>query len=95
MAVRIFIRRHVDVGKIPELMPLLKQLRVLALQQPAYISGETLKRVDIPGEYLVVSTWETHSAWQEWFRNPERQRIQGQVDALLGEKTEYAVYQHG
>jgi antibiotic biosynthesis monooxygenase (ABM) superfamily enzyme len=95
MAVKILIKRKVVAEKVPELMPFLKKLRALALKQPAYISGETLKRMDVPGEYMVISTWESFEAWQQWLGNQERLLIQGQVDTLLGEKTEYAVYQYG
>ena len=95
MAVKILIKRKVSSEKVQELVPLLKRLRTLALRQSAYISGETLKRLDRPGEYLVISTWESLKAWDQWVVNPERQLIQSQIDSLLGEKTDYAVYQHG
>jgi heme-degrading monooxygenase HmoA len=94
MAVKILIKRNVPVDKIRELMPIVKRLRALATNQPGYISGETLKNVEQPTEYLVISTWLSMEAWQEWFGNKERVELQAMIDALLGEKTEYGVYSY-
>ena len=47
-----------------------------------------------PGQSLVISTWQTTQEWQQWLNSPERKTIQDQIDALLGEKTEYEIYGH-
>ena len=94
MAVKIFIKRMVPENKAKELMPFLKQLRNLAIHQPGYISGETLKRIDRPGENMVISTWQSADQWREWVLKKERIEIQEKIDALLGEKTEYALYSY-
>lgn len=65
------------------------------MNQPGYISGETLQGVDARGEIVVISTWQTVNEWRSWVANKERLKIQGQIDMLLGKKTEYEVYQHG
>ena len=56
MAVKIFIKRKMAESHVLELTSLLKKLRALTLDQPGYISGETLRRVDKPGESMVIST---------------------------------------
>ena len=75
-----------------ELTTLLKKLRALTLDQPGYISGETLRRVDKPGESMVISTWRSVEDWNKWVNNEKRISIQSQIDELLGEETEYAIY---
>lgn len=92
MAVKIIIKRIVPEDKVKNLTPLLKQLRALATNQAGYISGETLKRVDNPGEYLVISTWESAEEWNRWILSEERKAVQNKIDVLLGKKTEYEVY---
>ena len=92
MAVKIIIKRIVPEEKVKNLTPLLKQLRALATNQPGYISGETLKRMDNPGEYLVISTWQSAGDWDRWISSQERKGVQDKIDVLLGEKTEYEVY---
>jgi heme oxygenase (mycobilin-producing) len=94
MAVKIMIKRKVSGEMLMELMPYLKQLRVLAMSQDGYIGGETLKRIDDPEELLVVSTWQSMDHWNSWFANPERNYLQAQIDSLLGVKTEYCIYSY-
>jgi heme-degrading monooxygenase HmoA len=42
---------------------------------------------------MVVSTWRSLEDWDAWLNNAERATIQNQIDKLLGQKTEYAVYE--
>ena len=94
MAVKIIIKRKVIENKAEALLPLLKQLRNLAMNQNGYISGETLKRIDTPGENLVISTWQSLDAWRTWVLDPQRIELQNKVDELLGEKTNYELYEY-
>jgi heme-degrading monooxygenase HmoA len=92
MAVKVLIKRKVPEGKAAELRALLIELRSLTMSQPGYISGETLKRFDKPGETLVIGTWESADDWRTWVMSKERTDIQDKIDLLLGEKTEYEIY---
>ena len=94
MTVKIIIKRTVPDEKENELMPLLKELRNLGVNQPGYISGETLKNVDNPNEVMVISTWRSAADWNEWVRNDRRKEIQDQIDFLLQATTEYSVYDY-
>jgi heme-degrading monooxygenase HmoA len=93
MSVKIFIKRTVSEGKVPELTVLLKRLRSVTLMQPGYISGQTLKRLDQPGETMVISTWRSIEDWNDWVKNDKRIAIQKEIDDLLGHETEYEVYE--
>ena len=93
MSVKIFIKRTVSEGKVPELTVLLKRLRSVTLMQPGYISGQTLKRLDQPGETMVISTWRSIEDWNDWVKNDKRISIQKEIDDLLGSETEYEVYE--
>jgi heme-degrading monooxygenase HmoA len=70
-------------------------MRSLATQQHGYISGETLKSLDRPDVFLVLSTWQTPEDWEKWLLSNERQALQAQIDDLLGGKTEYEMFQYG
>lgn len=94
MAIKIIIKRTVTDDKVKYLTPLLKQLRALANNQPGYISGETLKRIDNPSEYLVISTWQSFENWEKWFSSDERIGVQNKIDIILGKKTEYEIYSY-
>ena len=92
MAVKIIINRKVSREKEKKLRPLLIQLRALATAQPGYISGETLRNVDRPEEYLVISMWQSVNNWKAWASSKKRAEIQEKIDVLLGTKTEYNLY---
>ena len=95
MAVKILIKRIVPQNKAKEMIPLFRQMRVLATNQPGYISGETLKSFDKPDTFLVISTWQSSDGWEKWLLSQERQKIQDKIDALLGGKTEYEMFHYG
>ena len=95
MTVKIVIKRQGSGIQSEQLSPFLLKLRNLAMNQPGYITGETLKSIDPPGKTMVVSTWESNEAWQEWLANPERVAIQAQIDVLIGEPTAYEIYSPG
>jgi heme-degrading monooxygenase HmoA len=70
------------------------QLRALSIKQPGYVSGESLKSVERPDEYLVISTWDNLDAWKAWVGSKGRDEIQNKIDMLLGQKTNYEVYEY-
>ena len=94
MAVKILIKRNIPEGRVKDLMPFFKQLRALASKQTGYISGETLKRIDRKGQYLVISTWRSNDDWRHWVLSKQRAEIQNMIDSMLGEKTEYEIYEY-
>jgi len=77
------------------MIPLFRKMRRLANDQPGYITGETMRNLEKPDEFLVISTWETSDDWKRWVQSNERQQIQSQIDALLGGKTEYEIFHYG
>jgi heme oxygenase (mycobilin-producing) len=101
MTVRVLMTRRVpkltnglEATMLRNLYELLFELRNMANHQPGYISGETMRNVEDRNEYLVISTWKSLEAWQEWFANEKRAEKEGNVDALLGSATVYKIYSY-
>jgi len=92
MTVKIFIKRKLRDDNVVELKFLLNKLRALALSQPGYISGETFNRLDKKDECMVIGTWRSLEDWNNWVNNPLRIEVQTEIDKLLGEETDYAIY---
>ncbi len=90
--VKVLLERTIRGKNVGDAVRLMRQMRVLAMQQPGYISGETLHAVDDPNHYLVISAWESLEYWQEWFNNPDRKKLQQEVDAYLGSPTIMRVF---
>jgi len=95
MAVKILITRTVPHDKARVMLGLFRQMRALATVQPGYISGETLKSLDEPDVYLVISTWQSVEDWNNWLASKERQLVQAKIDELLGGKTKYQAFHYG
>jgi heme-degrading monooxygenase HmoA len=93
MPIQVIIKRKWQTDKHDELIPLLTEIRARAKNQPGYISGETLRSLDDPEDYMVVSKWETAEDWQRWLQSKERRDLQGQVDSLIGERTFYEIFE--
>jgi antibiotic biosynthesis monooxygenase (ABM) superfamily enzyme len=91
--IKIHIKRKVSQDKQEDLRLLINQLRAMTMGQPGYITGETLTRVDKPGESLVVAKWQSVEYWNQWFQSKERSEIQDKIDLLLGEQTQYEIYE--
>ena len=92
--IKILIKRKVSEDKKEELTLLINQLRSITMGTPGYITGETLKRLDKPGESLVVTKWQSDYSWNQWFQSKERSKIQDKIDQLLGEETQYEIYEY-
>ena len=94
MAISVVIQRvFKDDAKATKLAPLIVKLRSLATVQTGYITGKTFRCLDCPGEYMVISTWNSLDDWNRWLNSEQRMGIQKQVDDLLGEKTQYRLYE--
>jgi heme-degrading monooxygenase HmoA len=92
MAVKILIKRSIGQQVAPVLRPLIVELRAHAMKQPGYISGETLKCVDRPGEYLVISTWDSLDDWEKWLNSQERKILEDKIKSITGTTAEYSTY---
>ena len=92
--IKVHIKRKVPPEKKKELLVLINQLRSITMGVPGYIAGETLKRVDKPGESLVITKWQSVYYWNAWLQGIERAAIQKQIDALLGDETRYEIYEY-
>ncbi len=92
MAVRVIIERQTIPGNELELNRLLMTLRSKAMHAKGYISGETLRSLDNPNTFIVISTWNSLEDWKAWTQDAERKTIQAQIDDLLRIPSKHQVY---
>ena len=95
MAVKILIKRRLPVEKAKDIVNIFRQLRMLAIEQEGYISSETLRSIENPQEFLVISTWRNLEDWERWFNSSQRKELHAKVDPLLELGTSYEIYQYG
>jgi heme-degrading monooxygenase HmoA len=95
MAVKVLIKRNVPPDKAKALIPLVRQMRASAATQSGYITGETLRSLDHPEEFMVISTWQSSDDWKNWLQSDERNKVQSKIDDLLGGETKYDIFHYG
>ena len=63
-------------------------------QSQGYISGETLRALDNPNKFLVLSNWNSAKDWKAWEKDPERAKLQMEMAPLLLGKEKCTIYMH-
>ena len=92
MVAKILIIRRFKIGKTKEIFALLKGFRSTALNQPGYISGETLLEHNDSQHMLVIGTWENMESWHSWKNNNKRKEFEALLELYQDGPTEYEEY---
>lgn len=93
MAVTVLIKRKAVEGKGELLENLYHELVALAVRQPGYLGAETMKRMDKPDQYLIISRWESADDWSHWLISDQRRAYQERIDALTDSHTKFEIYE--
>lgn len=95
MPAKILIKRRFKEGAIKEVTMLLNEFRSGAMNQPGYISGETLVKEDDSHTLLVIGTWRNMQSWKNWKDNPKRKAFEDMLEIYQEGPTEYEEYHLG
>ncbi|GIW12796.1 MAG: hypothetical protein KatS3mg062_0235 [Tepidiforma sp.] len=79
MAVKVVIERRVLPGHERNVLELLRQLRIRCLDEPGYISGETLRDSEDPHNLVVISTWFGLGDWKRWVQSQDRKEFETRI----------------
>ena len=89
MQAKIIIKRKFIQGKQREIIALLMELRSGALQQPGYISGETLSSKENPQLLVVLGSWQDMESWIAWKENDTRKTLERMLETYQETSSEY------
>lgn len=70
-SIKIIIERKFKEGFTPEVLALLNKLRIKAIEQEGYISGETLVDLQDKPNKVLSTVW---SSLDKWTSSPDRRR---------------------
>ena len=84
--VKVIVERDCQPGKEKQLGDLLIQLRTMAVKQPGYISGETLRELIDPSHFKVMSTWSTLEDWRKWQASQHRTLIEEKIEPITNNR---------
>lgn len=85
----LYPNRNLPMETKGETYKLVMKLRESAMMQDGYISSETLRNFDDPEDFIVISTWRSLEDWRAWEANPERQKLQEELDSYALRATEH------
>ena len=94
MAVTVLIKRKVTAGNRDLLENLYQELNALARTQKGYMESKSMRRVDVPDEHLIITTWKQIEDWSKWLISEGRMEYQERIDALTDAKTKFEIYEH-
>jgi quinol monooxygenase YgiN len=83
MAVKVVIERRVLPGQERRAFDLMRQMRARCLDEPGYISGETLRDSEDAHNIVVISTWFGLMDWRRWAASADRKAFESQLRPLL------------
>jgi len=83
MAVKVIIERRFLAGQERRALELLRAMRARCLEEPGYISGETLRDSEDPQAIVVISSWFGLMDWKRWQASEERHAFESKMRPLL------------
>lgn len=92
MLAKVLIKRPFKEGDTHHILSLLHGMRIEAMKQPGYITGETLIHFANPRRMLVISTWLSIDHWLRWKENPVRRQFDEMLLELQLGPAEYDEY---
>ncbi|MGA6924354.1 MAG: antibiotic biosynthesis monooxygenase [Desulfosarcina sp.] len=92
MIAKIIIKRRFVKENTPQILSLLNKIRSIAMNQPGYISGETLMQSDFPENMAVVCTWQRMKDWTTWKHSQERKAYEAMLEIYQTRPTQYEEY---
>jgi len=90
--IKVLQERRVKKRNFAKLNANLNDLRSAALQQPGYVTGETLIKGTDPIDVLVISTWISEDHWKAWITSEERIELTDIMNSLIEGETKISIY---
>ena len=83
MTVKILLERKFKEDPSLEEIKTINELRVGAMQQKGYVSGETLVDINDHRRIVVISVWTNITEWEAWVNSDERRKIEANLNQNL------------
>jgi heme-degrading monooxygenase HmoA len=92
MLVTVIIKRDIREGQEKEFFSHLKNLRIKAMNQKGYFSGETLLCAENTNKVAVISKWQTLEDWNNWKTSAARLEMDATLSKFQSNPTIYEPY---
>lgn len=92
MLVTVIIKRDIREGQEKEFFSHIKKLRIEAMNQKGYISGETMLCAENTNKVAVISRWQTLEDWNNWKTSAVRLEMDATLSKFQSNPTIYEPY---
>jgi len=79
MTVKIMIKREFKEIPSTEDIRVINELRIKAMEQEGYVSGETLINTEDNRKMVALSVWSGLDAWKAWADSGDRCKLEGEL----------------
>ena len=91
--VRVIVQHQTKSKKDSDkLIDAIHELRMEAMKQPGYVTGETLINSEDSRNVLVISTWNKEEQWNAWDTSENRINLTKPINSLLKEPYAVTIY---
>jgi heme-degrading monooxygenase HmoA len=80
---------HLKEGAGPEWDAALRTRVSAAKKRPGWVGGQLLRQSDKPDRRVIVGTWKTRAAWEEWHHDRNFAATRGRLDGLENGQAEH------
>jgi len=95
MTVEMLIERKFNGPTRPEDNRFINELRIKAMAQKGYISGETLVETEDDRKIVVMSVWSSLDQWKTWLNSNERRGFEDELIPDLEEPAKIRAFLMG
>lgn len=95
MPVKIAIERKFREDPFPEGLRAISEIKLKAMEQKGYISGETLIDLEDNRRIVVISVWSSLVDWKTWLDSEERHRLENELTPYLQEPLNISLFMMG
>eukprot|EP00004_Rigifila_ramosa_P015933 TRINITY_DN3737_c0_g1_i1.p2 TRINITY_DN3737_c0_g1~~TRINITY_DN3737_c0_g1_i1.p2 ORF type:complete len:104 (+),score=17.15 TRINITY_DN3737_c0_g1_i1:43-354(+) len=82
MSLRVLSERLIRPEFSANIKELMTQLRSRALWARGFVHAEALTESGKSNSYIVLSSWHLEDDWHDWLRDPERLKLEKEIDKL-------------
>ncbi|MCP4671234.1 MAG: hypothetical protein GY857_08000 [Desulfobacula sp.] len=95
MSVKIIIERRFKEPLAQKNLEAIEALRIPAMRQKGYISGETLVNTEDSREVVVISTWSDFDGFNSWSGSKERTELENEIAPHLEGEAKISYFMPG
>ncbi len=92
MTVKVMLERDFKETPKTEDICIINELRIKAMAQEGYVSGETLINTEDNRKMVVLSVWASADEWKRWADSRERRELEAKLSPRLERLTRIKSY---